>query len=104
MQLLNIMLSRQLSEGEARDDEKFLADLRILPCGTIKTGMQTRFSVAVIVGGNSKIYASTMTAWAALGFVDEYYGFGSRVKMQVARDGVACFEHAGTIYTFAKVE
>lgn len=103
MQLLNILLSTQLSEGEGRDDAKYLADLRPLPKGTIKTGLGTRFAVSVIFGGIATTYPSVGRAWQALGFDAEYYGFGTRVQMQVARDGLCVVEHDGLVYSFAKV-
>lgn len=73
-----------------------------LPKGTIKTGLRARFAVSVIVAGEVTIYPSVRDSWEALGFAKDYYGFGSRLQIAVARDGLAVVEHLGTIYTFAR--
>lgn len=73
-----------------------------MPKGATKTGAQTRFPCIVIHKGESTLYCSVSQAWEQLGFADNHYGFGSRVQIQVARDGLSVVEHGGEVFTFVK--
>lgn len=103
MQLLDLFFAPQVFEGEARTDGQFLAGIIATPKGSTKTGIATRFAVSVTVAGETKQYARLAYGWELMGFAKEYYGFGTRLQMQVARDGVAAFEHQGLVYIVAKV-
>lgn len=103
MKLLDMFFAPQVFEGETQSASDFLDGIMPTPKGSTKTGAATRFAVSVTVAGETKQYARLAYGWELMGFAKDYYGFGTRLQMQVARDGVAAFEHQGLVYIVAKV-
>lgn len=103
MKLLDMLFAPQVFEGEAQSASDFAKQVQPLPKGNNKTGVGMRFAVTVLVAGRATQYASLAYGWELMGFAKDFYGFGTRLKIQVARDGIAAFEHQGLVYVVSKV-